>query len=616
MLFFKKFSKAGWLSKFIVCICLVLLFFAKPFGYLEYKLQDKLYQRPGLTDQRIVVIGIDETSQEKLGRFQQWSRQTMADAINILNSSEDGKPAVIAVDILFGGESNDPQADANLAKAAADGGNVVVAAIGVKGEELSGNKVVETWKNIETPFPALASAAQYGLANGDMDATDGIVRNALIHTSFNGEAIPSFAYQIYRQYTGEAFIPELKEDSELFISYSGYPGDFSWGNSFSDIFEEDFDPGFFADSIVLIGPYATAMMDSYYTPISSGEQMYGVEIHANVVQMLLDKDFKHRVSEEVNFLIFLTILLLGVLFTFLLDIRILTIVYFGIAVGFLFLALYLFQQGHIIEIIYPLFTLGVLLIYQTIYVYLREVVEKAKIKDTLKKYVDPKLADQLIEMGNAQRNEVGTKRDIAVLFVDIRGFTTMGEELKDQPGKVVEILNEYLEHTSECIFKNGGSVDKFIGDATMALFNGFAPLDDYVFHAVRAALDIVKGTEALNEKLLEKYNVDVGFGVGIQCGEAIVGNLGPAFRKDYTAIGDTVNTASRLESRAKKSEILISEQVCQAIAGRIETEFVGELQLKGKAAPMRVYAAIRLVENNIKNSDAVQFANAEKSNEM
>jgi len=145
---------------------------------------------------------------------------------------------------------------------------------------------------------------------------------------------------------------------------------------------------------------------------------------------------------------------------------------------------------------------------------------------------------------------VGSKKHIAVMFVDVRGFTPMTEGFRDTPELIVETLNEYLELTAGAVFGNGGSVDKFIGDATMALFNGFVPLDDYIYKAVKAADDMVQGAAELNASIKERYGIDIGFGVGIHCGEALVGNLGPSFRKDYTAIGDTVNTAARLESNA------------------------------------------------------------------
>lgn len=589
----RKPTRTSWLLKLLICLLLIAIYYFDLLSYLEFKLQDRFYQSPKLIDPRIIVIGIDERTLNELGRFEDWNRQAIADAIRILNSSEEGKPAVIAVDVLFGGESNNPAADASLVEAAREGGNVVTVSIALWGKDKELNKTLEL---VERPFPALEKEVRYGLANGTIESRDGVIRTAYLHTEHEGQTITSFPYEIYKAYTGNTSIEALKNDPQIYITYSGRPGDYSWGPSFLDIFSEDFDPSFFADSIVMIGPYASATMDAYYTPISQ-EQMYGVEIHANVLQMLLEGNFKRPVPPLYNYLILILVLILGVLLAQYLDVRALIFAYGALIALYLFTAAQLFAGGHIILLLYPIFSLVLLFLYQTVSSYAMETLEKRRVKETFKKYVDPDLADQLLASGEAQSNEVGARKNIAVLFVDVRGFTTMSETLKDQPELIVKILNEYLEHTSTCIFKNGGSVDKFIGDATMALFNGFYPLDDYVFKAVKAALDIVEGAQQLSLSLQEKYNIDVGFGIGLQCGDAIVGNLGPSFRKDYTAIGDTVNTAARLESRALKSQILISEEIYTLLNNRIEAHFFEEMTLKGKAKPLAVYTVTGLKEN-------------------
>jgi len=154
---------------------------------------------------------------------------------------------------------------------------------------------------------------------------------------------------------------------------------------------------------------------------------------------------------------------------------------------------------------------------------------------------------------------------------------------------VVEILNEYLALTTQAIFKNGGTLDKFIGDATMAVFNAPFDLDDYIYRAVCTARDIAAGSEELKEKLLARYGKTVSFGIGVNCGNAVVGNIGCDFRMDYTAIGDTVNTAARLESNAKRGQILISQDVYEAVKDRVEVTEVGVIPLKGKSNEVFVY---------------------------
>jgi len=171
--------------------------------------------------------------------------------------------------------------------------------------------------------------------------------------------------------------------------------------------------------------------------------------------------------------------------------------------------------------------------------------------------------------------------------VDIRGFTPMSEGL--EPEQVVEILNEYLALTTAAIFKNGGTLDKFIGDATMAVFNAPFNLDDYVYRAVCTARDIAAGSEELRRKLQERFGKTVSFGIGVNCGEAVVGNIGCDVRMDYTAIGDTVNTAARLESNAGRGQILISRNVYEAVRDRVRVTEIGAIPLKGKSKEVFVY---------------------------
>ena len=157
------------------------------------------------------------------------------------------------------------------------------------------------------------------------------------------------------------------------------------------------------------------------------------------------------------------------------------------------------------------------------------------------------------------------------------------------PEEVVEILNEYLNLTTNAIFKNKGTLDKFIGDATMAIFNAPFDLDDYVFRSVCTAMDIAKGSHALNDKLQERFGRSVSFGIGVHCGDAVVGNIGCEHRMDFTAIGDTVNTAARLESNAARGQILISKEVYERVKDRVDANAIGAIPLKGKSQEVFVY---------------------------
>ena len=219
--------------------------------------------------------------------------------------------------------------------------------------------------------------------------------------------------------------------------------------------------------------------------------------------------------------------------------------------------------------------------------YYAEARRRRQVTGAFKQYVAPQIVEKIAKDKNFKLVLGGENRHIAVLFVDIRGFTTMSESLP--PEQVVEILNEYLSLTTKSILDNGGTLDKFVGDATMAVFNAPFDLDDYIYRAVHAAWDMKQGADEITERLHQRFGKKVAFGIGVNCGPAVVGNIGCNFRMDYTAIGDTVNTSARLESNAKAGEILISSEVYESIRDRVEVTPVGEIPLKGKSKGVFVY---------------------------
>jgi len=580
----------------VSALMLLALVYFELHAPFEYRVQDAIFQQAGLTHPDIIVIGIDEAAWEMFGAWP-WPRSVMAEAIDILNTYDDWRPAVIAIDVLYDQESHFfPEGDAALVDAVARAGNVVLGSSVLVGLDPSLLTLEPVIVSHHTPFDALLPYAPHGLVNGITDA-DGLIRNALLWEYFQGERLHSFPVEIAMMYLGVTEPhPFIQENPSMFLRFSGEPGiagnpgDFFW-YSFADIFEPWFDPGFLDGKIVLIGPYAIGMMDNHAVPILRGALMYGVEIHANAVQAILDEAFILRTPPWVGGLLIAALILLAMALAEWVDIRIAIPVFAVLGVGYWFAAQWIFTHHYfVLPLLGPPLALGIVAVYQFIYGYILQSYEKSKLRSTFKKYVDPKLVDALIESGEGDSDGVGAKKHIAVLFVDVRGFTPMTERLRETPELIVETLNEYLELTSASVFNNGGSVDKFIGDATMALFNGFVPLDDYIYKAVKAAWDIVEGAAAVNANIKEKYGIDIGFGVGVNCGDAIVGNLGPSFRKDYTAIGDTVNTAARLESNSKASQVLLGRDIVDILGDRIIAESVGEIPLKGKSVPLEVFA--------------------------
>lgn len=568
---------------FVLCITSALYSFDKIFS-------DSIYQRVTPTDHRIKIIAIDEKTIAAYGDPSDWSREVPAQLIEKLNENEGMTPSVIALDVLYvsPGDTNGDQA---LIDACQKSGNVIAAVNTVYHEEVSRDLKVD--KNhvemVEYPYEGLKEVVSYGFANTKQDI-DGYVRYTKNSVSYQGETIDSLAVATYKKYCevmGEQpNEPRTFADDLSYFTYSGKSGAYEVV-SMADVLSGKVDTRAFSNCIVLVGAYAPGLQDAYHVSVQKGTQMYGVEIHANIIEALMEQKTAVPVN-AILFACFVMLVCLAYYFignkTKVLPATVLLVVLIGADIGW---GMWLYQHGYVMGMIQlPLFLL-VIYAYQLIGGYLTEVWKRRKVISAFKKYVAPQVVDEISKKGEFNLVLGGEKRHIAVLFVDIRGFTPMSEGL--QPEQVVEILNEYLNLTTNAIFKNNGTLDKFVGDATMAVFNAPFDLDDYIYRAVCTARDIAAGSEELEKKLMERFGKSVSFGIGVNCGDAVVGNIGCEFRMDYTAIGDTVNTAARLESNAKRGQILISQEVYEALKGRIKVTEVGVIPLKGKSNDVFVY---------------------------
>ena len=599
-----KNKKVGLAITLLVVLLLGLCSNSNTAQSLGQRVTDKLYAMDLQADTKIKLITIDAESEAEYGYFSSWERSRAAELVNALNQPEH-KPAVIAFDINYVTE-RDLAGDAAFVEAAKEAGNVVVAARAVmstKVREENGELEKNPFyvEEFEYPYEALKEVTTYGFSNTAPDYDD-IVRHALLSLEYEGETMYSFSYQTYLEYMKflgkEAYVPPVDEMNLYGIRYIEQPDKYD-RRSWAAVVNGDTDLSIFKDTVVLVGAYTAGMMDQYSVPHSNGGQMYGVEIHANIIDSLCRGYAYEAVPKE-----YVTIANIAVCLLFLLLLR-----KSNLAVGIvgavaliivdLFAGRELFQKGYYI---YP-FGLAVCILLMLaghiIGKYVGEWLSKRRIMKEFKKYVAPQVLEQMNKSGELSIKLGGESRDIAVLFVDIRGFTTLSEALS--PEQVVEMLNEYLALTTEAIFKNGGTLDKFIGDATMAVFNAPVDLPDYEARAVQAALDIVHGAAKVNVRIKEKIGREVAFGVGVNCGKAVVGNIGCETRMDYTAIGDTVNTAARLEGKALGGQVVISENLRQRLAGRIITEPLGEMALKGKAEPLAVHSVLGFVKDTVES---------------
>lgn len=558
---------------------------------LDNTAADALYQSRSASDGEIVLIGIDDRAIDELGPYGQWERDVIAMVLDVLNQSEDCRPAAIGIDVLYTGESS-PDLDAWLAESAGQYGNVVTACAAQFGtaavEDGAGGYYLDDFSVLafEEPYAALRDATTQGHINAMLDS-DGILRHHMLKLRrSDGTEVPSMALALAQMYhdhydLGPVALPPVDARNFWYVPFCGEPGDFDESISVVDLISGEIPADYFAGKIVLIGPYTIGLQDNYIASIDHARQMYGMEYQANAVQALLWGEYKQEAGDGLQLSLLFGALLLGLWGFWRRKVRVAAALWAALCGGWVLLCLGLYRAGWVLHVLWIPVGVTVLFAGSLAVNYIQAAAERRQVTSTFKRYVAPEIVNEILKEGTEALELGGKLTDIAVLFVDVRGFTTMSEMLA--PPQVVEILNRYLTLIADCILRNGGTLDKFVGDAAMAFWGAPLPQEDYIMRAVKAAADMVEGSRALSEELMAQFGRTVSFGIGVHVGEAVVGNIGSPQRMDYTAIGDTVNTSARLEANAPGGTIYISRAVADALEGRIRVTSLGDtIKLKGK----------------------------------
>jgi adenylate cyclase len=389
---------------------------------------------------------------------------------------------------------------------------------------------------------------------------------------------------------GSRFIP-TDENGQMLVNYLGPARTFRH-YPISDILARKTPPGSFKDKIVLVGATAVGIYDLRNTPFSP--VFPGVEIHANVISNILRGEFINK-PKWTRIYDGITILFLGSLIGFVVP-RLSPVkgMLFALMLFTLHIlsSYWLFSHQRIwASMVYPL--LAGVLVYtcMTVYHYMTEERERKKIRGAFSYYVSSSVVNEMLK--NPEKLKLGgDKRDLSVLFSDIRGFTTISEGLA--PEELVHLLNEYLTVMTNVVFKYDGTLDKYMGDAVMAIYG--APLDqpDHPHRACRSALDMIEELKRLNEKWIREGKRPLDIGIGINTGMMMVGNMGSEQRFDYTVMGDAVNLGSRLEGANKnyKTNILISEFTQERVKDAFVCMELDSVQVKGKLKPVRIFQLV------------------------
>lgn len=557
---------------------------------LDCRVSDWLYQKSADATSDIVVIGVDSKTLGKLGPMSAWIRRDMATVIERLNN--DARPAVIGLDFLFTGERSDaPEIDARLVEVIKQSGNVVVGAAAIVDEDFDSEDPFalwqETWQE-DSPFAALNAVAEVGHICQSCD-DDGIIRHQLLYINVTERGrLNSFARVLYENFCRvKEITPNPPPTTERGIYYLPFTAKNFSNVSFVDVLEGKVDAEIFRDKVVLIGSYAPGMGDEFSTALDRSYSMFGVDIHANSIQAFQKNFFPQEVGDTLQLIILCVGSFAATIFFRSAKMQYVLAEWLIVCLGWLIVCTICYRNGLILHALWIPLAVSVIFVGSVAINYVLARDEKELVTATFGRYVDPTIMRQLLDGGTDALDLGGSLRNIAVLFVDIRGFTTMSEQL-DAPA-VVEILNQYLTLTTNCIRRHHGTLDKFVGDCTMAFWNAPLEQEKPVHLACRAALDMINDSADLRAELKQRFGREINFGIGVHWGSAVVGNIGSPFRMDYTAIGDTVNTAARLEANAPGGKIFISREVADILGSCATVTSLGDsVKLKGKAAGFEV----------------------------
>ncbi len=587
----------------VVAVAVMLIVVIFPFSkVLELKTRDLRTALSGGADvvAPVVIVTIDDVSFDQINIRWPWPREILAQAILSLN---DAGARVIGLDIMMGDRGYIPAEDAALEAAITEAGNVILPA--KFDRRVQGEIQIDYY---DVPLPEFDEGARsVGFINFLSDQ-DGYVRRIVPTDATTGANQYAFALEILGAYSGAGVsrtddgivagtfnIPALA-DNTLLIDYA--PAGSFRTVPFYQVIDGTADPEIFRNAIVLIGAFFKESHDLFLTPVESESGLYGVEIHANILNTIYSGNYLIDTGRSIDFVILLALVTGGALVLVRLKPAIGLLVAVIVAVLYGVVAIVLHSMaGTILDMFDPILTVILLWVGSVLYRYLVVEKQRRKVRSTFSRFVSREVVDSILDSGRAIELG-GETREVVIFFSDICGFTPLSESMS--PADVVEMLNEYFTEMTDIIFRCGGTVNKYIGDAIMAFYGAPVPLTNASERAVRACLDMRTALELFNEKREQQGKPAIGIGMGLHKGRVLVGNIGSPRQMEYTVIGDAVNVSSRIEglTRTLETDLLISDEVYQDVKELITVDTFAPVAVKGKSEKIVVHSVTGLRGNH------------------
>lgn len=471
------------------------------------------------------------------------------------------------------------------------------------------------------PLEILSQAAGSGGFFNLLPDADGVVRRAALLTRYEDQLYPSLALEMLRQFkslnsitlktsmsAGQQHLDSIYLDDylafptdsqgQLLIPFRGPAGTFPYIPAWQ-VLADEVDPALIQGALVLVSTSASGLFDLRATPVSSVTSDYpDVEIHANLLAAMLDNKFLHQPSwtATVNLTVVLTTgLILALALPWLTSVlQILVSLMVVLVTVSLTSWMWLFE-GKVLDLAGPLLLIFLLTLFNFMWAFVYKSMTHQRLADMFGQYVPPQLVEEMSRHPGAFSFE-GESRELSVLFSDIRGFTSLSENLAADQLKL--LLNRYFNPITRVIFDNRGTVDKYIGDLVMAFWGAPVKDSDHAVNSINAALQMLKVTENISKVFVSEGLPAISVGIGINSGLMNVGDMGSKYRRAYTVLGDAVNLASRLEEATKYYGVtlIVGERTHELALEHFVWRELDLVKVKGKDCPVHVYQPLCPIE--------------------